>query len=900
MILCGYTAYFNTQNNELYIVERTIDENKNKAKLLKIIMHEMTHRFSRTISEGEVIDVFDEAFSDLFPEMCINAYIQKGKELPYISKEEYNKIKENGFKSESGYILEEKILRNLIYTLGIEGKDLDATKQYVFGSKDGFVNVCKDVLGKDIEEVLKTASEAEIKVGKNETEKYIDQIEDEMIQVLSEYYGNRLEHKGQNDNAFVNRNLYQVFPSLVLQATSDAMIKRYCDKKGITIKELTSEDLRKIPQEQGDLMTTVYTKVGHTKFSKELIESWYENVKGNIDEFAEILQLVGTIPEEQLTKILQDKNCDKSLGIKQLCDIYNGFAGKIEGNIRSYSYLLNHCKELDENDKKIMFELARLNSNLSSDVIDLLESFELNDKDEKAIIKYAYKKIKIFELNDVIRILEENHIINKKLDDCSEKEQQQLLELATQISSDINVSEDLKILRDLDRENADSKDITLRKLILDKVDKEKLSHNITKASMLLLLNRFELANDEEIIKNVLTGNFKELEVKYKSDKVPGEEFFKDSKEYTRSLYGLSMERQFNKLQKLVDGSKEMVREYVKGTYGDDALEKVNEILKNTEFHIVKEAPDGKCVAYYHLAEGNIYMVQNTIENTDENIDVVAAMLHEIGHAISANKAITEKDVVYPVEEPFADLFSEMCINYYIQNDKKIPYISEEENKRLKGKKQNIDSGYTKESQILRTILYKLNIKNKDLDAIKSFTFGDKQEFWDEYKNLIGEECFEEIFNEMNEMHPIVQGIYNYKKDLDNIEEKIIECITEQTLKGINVGDNNEEDSLYFASDNNGVLMKIACDVLIKKELMKKEKELNNLTEKDIIEISENVGDVTSIFYEIYGQTNFAKKIIKTWDGITNGQKDKFDLIERITGKIPKKEKEFETIGGERI
>ena len=106
----------------------------NNIDMIHVIIHEYAHAFSRLISKGYVNAVVDEAFADMFAEMSINNYIQKGNKINYIPQND-NEIlaKNNGYYEQTSYIKEGEFTRSIMYALKTKDRDLEALREYLFG-----------------------------------------------------------------------------------------------------------------------------------------------------------------------------------------------------------------------------------------------------------------------------------------------------------------------------------------------------------------------------------------------------------------------------------------------------------------------------------------------------------------------------------------------------------------------------------------------------------------------------------------------------------------------------------------------------------------------------------------------------------------------------------------------
>ena len=156
-------AYYRPKQEEgqtnIFFVRESFESQKGKIEGIATMIHEIGHAFSYSLSEGEIDSPVEEAFTNIFSEMCINYYIQQDGKIPYISQAKYEDLKRYGFSKNNSYQQEGDFVRGLIYPIKQQGKDFDAIREYFFGNKEKFRKICIDVFGRDILDIMKQTSE---------------------------------------------------------------------------------------------------------------------------------------------------------------------------------------------------------------------------------------------------------------------------------------------------------------------------------------------------------------------------------------------------------------------------------------------------------------------------------------------------------------------------------------------------------------------------------------------------------------------------------------------------------------------------------------------------------------------------------------------------------------------
>ena len=199
---------------------------------------------------------------------------------------------------------------------------------------------------------------------------------------------------------------------------------------------------------------------------------------------------------------------------------------------------------------------------------------------------------------------------------------------------------------------------------------------------------------------------------------------------------------------------EFIDDYYKGEIPQDKKERLKIALQRTSCNYgdIEKA---------HV-KGRTYLFENKIELNKELKDLpeenaIMVLLHEYAHILS-NYDIkrTAVDNNHNIEEGNADIFSEMITNYHYKkmgmNDK---YIETR-------------SAYHKENSYARTLLYPLEQKGKDIDALMEYMLGSKEKYYEQVfslektqelpRNGCGQVYVEEL--DINEIYMQHKGEYN--------------------------------------------------------------------------------------------------------------------------------------------
>ena len=172
----------------------------------------------------------------------------------------------------------------------------------------------------------------------------------------------------------------------------------------------------------------------------------------------------------------------------------------------------------------------------------------------------------------------------------------------------------------------------------------------------------------------------------------------------------------------VESAKEMMKNFVENVFGEETLNKVLPILEQVVVKIDKDPKIAEQCSGYFDGE-SVYLTEQTCKNCKDTISLLSIIIHEYAHAFSAlisNGMLTSIDAV--TEEALANVFAEMCINFYIKNNQEISYLSKEQNIQLQQNGYPIDYSYAEEGNFTKSILYALKCQKMDLNAIREYFF----------------------------------------------------------------------------------------------------------------------------------------------------------------------------------
>lgn len=500
----------------VYLTERFYDNNKNKIYLIQVIIHEYAHAFSRLISKGEINAVIEEAFANLFSEMCINYYIQKEIQIPYISKEENDKLSENGYYEIDTYVEEGNFIKGIMYALEMEGKDIEGIGEYLFGTKKKFLEIGKAILEDKFEEIMEGLKNVRNWLGvENNTYQYLPKAQEDLIKILENYFQNNVgEECIDESDSRKNERLYSVKSSLLEKIYYERQMQYEWLGGKIDFENLTIEDIKKISQEADGKFYYLCKRFGYSDFIKNVISSWYNKTGGDLQQFDEILSITGGIPFEQLAIIIQDKNLTEDANtIVEMCSKYLKVVDKeICNSILEFLTQVT-SKDVYEKTLKVVQTAAEITNKIFifDDTISFLMELDMSNQQFQEVLKFfSNSEIKLENINNILEMIKGIDVREGSLEN-SAGAQILILQLVTSING--SITDDLGLLINVYK-NLYS--ITGIKETIDLLDiqsfNEELLDRVQEAMEILEKYGLKIINQEQILEQIQKGSFEDIRI----------------------------------------------------------------------------------------------------------------------------------------------------------------------------------------------------------------------------------------------------------------------------------------------------------------------------------------------------------------------------------------------------
>lgn len=345
----------------------------------------------------------------------------------------------------------------------------------------------------------------------------------------------------------------------------------------------------------------------------------------------------------------------------------------------------------------------------------------------------------------------------------------------------------------------------------------------------------------------------------------------------------------NKLQRIVNISQEIIKQFVGDVYGQETLNKINNIFNNYKFSIAyDEFSNNNFGAETNYDNNTITVTSNLLTKWKSNI-IIASIIHEYAHCFSRINLNDQSRSL--IEEGFADVFSEICINYNLFKENSIPDIRN--NKNI----YHSVSNYTEPNEMLRGILFILKQNGKDIIALKEYLFGDKKEFEKVCIDVLGKQ-FTDFYNDIKNI--------NYKRDISQVQNQLVEVFkTYISNNNISLKDyKNNEIGINNLYGTESKILETACANLDIQKLNDDEKYVLinmrkniELSKKQKIEHLKALADTMREKYRLDNITSIEdlknKIIILISDSIeysSSDNKDKIEKYETLKEIIPEIEK----------
>ena len=374
--LCS--AYYSQEG--IFLTENYCKSKMNSIDMIHVIIHEYAHSFSYLLSKNYVNAVVEEAFADIFAEMSINNYIQKGNKINYISANDNDMLsKNNGYYEQTSYISEGEFTRGIMYALKTKDRDMEALREYFFGEKEKFVDICEEILGHRLRVILtEDLANVQNQLGvENNTFLYLPQASRRLKNILGNYFNYPIDENTirQHGKSREESELYTVEGSLIdsvyfenklryewLKKIDFSSIKRSNAQQ--IFSDLHVEDIQEISRKSNGKIKESCSKGGYSDFIKLLIRGWYLVNKESPSSFEEIVSLTGSIPYDIFLEILADKEISNINDILHLLaqyhvlndeDNYLNILGLLNKKVGNEFFKTKYDKQMKNKEDSVFF-----------------------------------------------------------------------------------------------------------------------------------------------------------------------------------------------------------------------------------------------------------------------------------------------------------------------------------------------------------------------------------------------------------------------------------------------------------------------------------------------------------------------------------------------------------------
>lgn len=512
--------------NEIYLVNDYVKRSMGTIDIMHTIIHECAHAISYKISKGFRINtVIEESFVNIFAEMCINDYYQRGGIINTISEKANYKFQNDGYYNRHrSYFKEGIFTRSMMYLSRVDGSEMDLFKEYFFGSKKIFSNELIDLYGRTILDIFKNSIN---KIRRDEegvmnTDKYIGKGFKDLSRVLINLL--TLDDLRKYDSE-KRSGLYNIENDLL-----DNVYSKKIDMKleidlyrivGLTNPNMMQEALLKLSRNDikdllsywGDEIANKNFSFEYTGFMKQLTANWYRINNGELSKFNQIMPLIGTIPIELFETILKDNNVNDFQNIVNFILKY-----RIINNEYGFEYSHNSDILLSMINEKFGLGAdfnhiggrGRYESklNLSEDMLKAMVSIEMPKEWFQKIFRiYGQSRASVFneDIYDSIDVLKYIPFSNSPF-----IVKNGLMRIKEDIQSCVIAKgvNDLNLLREIDGLYSNERiPVNLRKL----------NDDVEVAIINLAVNGYRITNCEEIKYHIMKGDFRNIRIEPKLD-----------------------------------------------------------------------------------------------------------------------------------------------------------------------------------------------------------------------------------------------------------------------------------------------------------------------------------------------------------------------------------------------
>lgn len=535
--------------NEIYLVNNFVKRSMGTVDFMHTIIHECAHAISNKISKGLKINtVIEESFVNIFAEMCINDYYQRGGIIKTISKKANHEFQNNGYYNRHRSYFKEGIFsRSMMYLSRVDGSEMDLFKEYFFGSKKIFLNELIDLYDRDILDIFKNSINKirRIEVGVMNTDKYIGKGFKDLSRVLMNLLtlDNLRKYDSEKrsglyniendlmDNVYSKKidmkleiDLYRIVGIINTKTLQEALLK------------LSRNDIKDLLSYWGNEIANKNALFEYTDFMKQLTDNWYRINNGELFKFNQIMPLIGTIPIELFKTILKDNNVNDLQSIVNFTLKY-----RIINNEYGFEYSHNSDILLSMINERIALgsdfnHIGRRGRdwrklNLSEDMLKVMASLEMPKEWFQKIFKiYGQSKASVFneDIYDSIDVLKHIPFSNSPF-----IVKNGLMRIKEDIQSCVIAKgvDDLNLLREIDGLYSNEKiPVNLRKL----------NDDVEVAIINLAVNGYKITNGEEIKYHIMKGDFRNIRIEPKLD-VKKLNAFVGTYDTTNILFNLVME-----------------------------------------------------------------------------------------------------------------------------------------------------------------------------------------------------------------------------------------------------------------------------------------------------------------------------------------------------------------------
>ncbi len=563
---CGY-AYYQPLFNQIYIIDDYLKENSGTIDMIHTIIHEYAHAI---VSKSSMNFVIEESFANLFAEMCINHYIQKGEVIKSIPGKKMRELREYGYYNcDSSYAEEGVFAKTMMFLSRVEGYEMEMMEEYFFGSRKKFIEQNVELYGNELKDIWENKLNKIEKItdGKaSNREKYLPEATNELGYMLSNILTlNDLRQYNREKKSGLYNIENDVLDSIYSVKIDKKFEKDLCYIAGVeryndiieVLGRLNENNLRTLINYWGNEVSYKNSSFGYTKFMKSFVDGLYQMNRGNLSNFDRFLPFTGTIPIEVFEKIVNDRGINNLADIKELALKYGVIHNQknkdyvpnslkllilIKRNIGSYSDV---TEQIIQN--KNFPKDHRIMMNLSEEMLEALSYFDIsNDYLEKIFKIYGDFKKEILSEH----ILESIDILKKiPFFDSPDFVKNGLIRIKKDIQSCIKVNavKDLNMLREVDKLYSSTR---------ISVDKKKVIHDVELAIINLAANGYKITNSPEIMQNIQEGNFKKIKIMPRLN-IKNLEAFVGNYDRTNILFNMALE-DFLKSKDLVNSDESLM------------------------------------------------------------------------------------------------------------------------------------------------------------------------------------------------------------------------------------------------------------------------------------------------------------------------------------------------------